>query len=134
MDAILASELMSVLTPLLDGMLEGIGGQAWEALTRLVHAKRHRNPQLESAMEVAIARPQDTAAVNSLAEALATMARVDHEFATNLRDWYEATASVLPAGNNTNINTGTVQGPLVQAQTINGGLHFGATPNGGSAS
>lgn len=130
MDVTTAAQLLPVLSHLLDDVLEGAGGAAWESLVRLVGGRRRGHPQLTSAMEAVIERPGDGASVNVLASNLEVLARTDPEFAAQLREWYLSAAKGVPTTANANIISGTVHGPAIQAQEIHGGITFGASPPG----
>lgn len=124
MDAITATQLMPILAHLMDGVLEGAGSQAWESLVHLVKHRRRRAPELAAAVQAVSDHPTDRVLLNALATALESHSRVDVEFGLQLQEWY-ATASKTADGQTTNIISGTVEGPAVQARDIHGGIHFG---------
>ena len=124
MDVITATQLMPILARLMDGVLEGVGSQAWESLVHLVKRRRRRAPELAAAVQAVSDRPTDQALLNALATALESHSRVDAEFGRQLQEWY-ATASKTADGQTTNIISGTVKGPAVQARDIHGGISFG---------
>lgn len=122
MDIITATQLMPVLTRLMDGVLEGIGSQAWESLVRLVKHHDRRAPELDTAIQAVADKPGDTKLLSTLAAALDSESRTDAEFAQQLQEWYTATEVT---GQTTNIISGTVDGPVVQARDVHGGIAFG---------
>jgi hypothetical protein len=126
MDVITTAQLIPVLSPMLNGIMEGVGGQLWESLTRLVGHRREEQPQLASAMQAVANRSADKASVNTLAAVLEMVSRADPEFASQLRDWYLQAPKPVSARTTINSNSGTVTGPLIQAEEIHGGITFGA--------
>ena len=128
MDVITATQLLPILGRLMDGVLDGAGSgagsQAWESLVHLVKRRQRRAPELVTAVQAVSDHPADQALLNTLATALELHSRDDDEFGRQLREWY-VTVSKAADGQTTNVISGTVEGPAVQARDIHGGIRFG---------
>lgn len=127
MDAVSMSMLLAALSRLVDGAMDGVGGQAWDSLVKLVSRRRRQGREVLTAMRDLEASPDDRQRLQLLASALELQSRGDPEFAAKLRNWCDQVVNSSPSQLNINSVSGTVHGPVVQAQDIYGGVNFGKT-------
>ena len=127
MDPALLSQLTFVVSGLVGGALGEAGKESWEALVGIVRrlGRRESGPILAAAAE----DPDGQVDVTGLVQALTGRADADPEFAVVLREWSAAAEHLVRASDqrNTNIISGTVRGPSVQARDIHGSISFGPT-------
>lgn len=118
--ALTASALAAVLTQVADTVGGEAGQAAWASLRSLVRRAFGREPER---------LPADGEAAGALASELVERARRDPEFAAELRAWF-ADAERVGGGNVENVIQGDahVQGPVVQARDVHGGISFGTGP------
>jgi hypothetical protein len=112
------------------------GRQAWSSLVAVVRralGRREATQAEEAVVEAveaveALGEPAEAAAA-SLRDLVLTWAHEDSGFLAELADWRREHAAVLEARDDsvTNIIGGnaTVQGPVIQARDIHGGIDFG---------
>lgn len=106
------------------------GRAAWESLVGLARRLTGRaGPQPpESAQSAQSAGSAESAA--DLVARIAARARADREFAAALCQWADTHRAALTVDQSTVHNeisgTATVQGPVIQARDIHGGISFGA--------
>jgi hypothetical protein len=128
-DPALLSQLTMVITGLANGALGEAGKDAWDGLAGLVRKLGHRNADV--ALPAEADRAAGTVDVAALAQALALAADRNPEFATALSGWQAETAGRLrDVGidqGTTNVISGTVHGPAVQARDIRGNISFGGS-------
>ena len=129
MDPALLSQLTMVITGLANGALGEAGKDAWDGLARLVRKLGHWNADVTLPTEAD--RATGTVDVAALAQALTLAAGRNPEFAAALGGWQAETAGRLrDAGidqGTTNVISGTVHGPAVQARDIRGNISFGGS-------
>jgi hypothetical protein len=128
-DPALLSQLTMVITGLANGALGEAGKDAWDGLAGLVRKLGHRN--VDVALPPGADRAAGTVDVAALAQALALAADRNPEFAAALGAWQTETAGRLrDVGidqGTTNVISGTVHGPAVQARDIRGNISFGGS-------
>lgn len=132
MDPATFSQLTFVVSGLAGGALGEAGKESWEALLGVVRrlGRRESSPILAAA----VAGADRQIDVAGLVHALARRADADSEFAASLREWRMAADRLVRdngGGGDTNVISGTVYGPSVQARDINGPVSFGSTGPGG---
>src|ERR1700722_12742596 len=119
-DPALLSQLTMVITGLANGALGEAGKDAWDGLARLVRKLGHWNADVTLPTEAD--RATGTVDVAALAQALTLAAGRNPEFAAARR--------LGDAGidqGTTNVISGTVHGPAVQARDIRGNISFGGS-------
>ncbi|GAA2080847.1 hypothetical protein [Actinomadura alba] len=128
MDPITTSALVAVLTKVFDGASGEAGRATWSALTTLVrNAFGGRSEPAEATGELE-RQPGDPARIEAVAASLAAQARLDPEFADELRHWLEDAQRPSSAeGDTINVVGGSAEigGNVVQARDISGGIGFG---------
>lgn len=108
--------------PILVAIAAALAGKSVGNLYDLVKKKFASRKQAAAALEAAQGATPDSAEVLALSEHLAEAADADPEFAAALRaTWAQISAS---SGGVVNQVSGTVQGNLVQARDIQGGITF----------
>ncbi|MBT8227940.1 MAG: hypothetical protein HKP61_01000 [Dactylosporangium sp.] len=118
--AVLATGVTTALTD---------GGRA--LITRaaaLVRERLHRNPSDEAALDTAVRRPNDPAAIEALARLLDQRMRDDPRFADQLKALWEGATPDIPVRHDEVSNTisGTVYGSAIQARDVHGGITLNA--------
>jgi hypothetical protein len=105
--------------------LVGGGQSAILALVRLLRHRFARRPEAIAALEAAEENPEDESAVTALAETIESEARLDPDFAEQLRQlWAEASAgSTAITGGVVNNLSGRAE-RAVQARDIRGDVNF----------
>lgn len=103
------------------------------AVSSLIGFLRHRfrhEPASRAAIEEALQQPSPEA-VGRLAELLERESRRDVAFGAELRSrWSQVDATVAEgAGGVANSVSGDVDGSVVQARDVHGGIHFGDRPD-----
>jgi hypothetical protein len=130
-DTVTAAQLAGVLSRLADGALGEAGKQIWDGLARLLgRVKKPETQRAEilpaEALDDLAAHPGDGGRAVAMGEALLRVASSDPEFAALLRAWWaDAERLAGGEGQNTNIISGNVSGPVVQARDIHGPVSFG---------
>lgn len=117
MDTESAVALVSVAA---GGAATAAGQSAWTSLTALVRRTLGRDEPVVS--------PEDEEGVRALADRLAEDAAADAEFARQLREWAELHRDLLPDdGSARNVigDEARIDGPVIQARDIHGGVSFG---------
>ncbi len=97
---------------------------AFTALVRLVRERFGRDEDARRALESAENAPHDPAAVAALARELARVASADLGFDAEIRDLWPRIAA---GGEVVNMVTGKVNGPVIQARDVQGGIRFGGS-------
>jgi hypothetical protein len=126
LDPVSIGAISSALSRVMDGAMEGAGGQAWESMVKLIgHRKRHNAAALHALRDLE-ARPGDQASIQALAAALEQRGQADPEFARQLELWCAAILRAQGGQASGNTVSGVVHGPVVQARDIHGGINFGS--------
>jgi hypothetical protein len=125
--------LTAIATALATRAAEGLaggGGAAFEALTRLVRRAFHGRASAQAALADAEADPADETRIGSLQQELANAAAEDAVFETDLQAVWRDLSPHLTAGYGGVANnvSGTIEGNVVQARDVHGGISFG-TPD-----
>jgi hypothetical protein len=126
---LLTTIAITLATKTAEGLVAG-GRAAFEALARLV--RRRFEGRVSAQAALADAGPDSDSAtkdarVEILRRALAQAIADDPAFGVELRDRWRALSPYLNAGDGGVVNSvsGTVEGNLVQARDVNGGISFG---------
>jgi hypothetical protein len=130
-DPIMIAVAVALATNAVDGMSQ-VGRSAFAALTRLVRRQLSRDPDSQKTLATVQSHPDDEVAIGRLAEALHGAAAYDGAFADELRRLWSgvrAESSIAVDGGVTNRVSGTVNGAVVQARDVSGGIAFGAAAN-----
>jgi len=106
--------------------LAATGRAAFEALARLVRRKFADRASTQAALEGGADSTKD-ARIEILREALAQAVADDSAFEAELRDRWQALSPHLNTGEGSVIKSvaGTVEGNVVQARDVHGGISFG---------
>lgn len=109
-----------------EGLTEG-GRAAFEALARLVQRAFQGRASAQAALTDAETDPADETRIEELQRALAQTAAEDPAFETDLRGAWRELAPHLTASDSAVANnvSGTVEGNVVQARDVHGGISFG---------
>ncbi|MFI7243984.1 hypothetical protein [Streptomyces qinglanensis] len=112
------------------GAADAAGQSAWESLLSLVRRVGGRRGDGDHGEgRLAVVDPADSGQVGALTGWLDEQARADEEFAALLRGWAERHAPALRAERsevrNTVSGSAQVQGPVIQARDIHGGVNLG---------
>lgn len=127
MDPITTAAVAAVLTPLIGGAATAAGEQAWGWLTDRVTATFGRTSAPAAALDRARATC-DAQHIEEASGAVVAAAEQDADFGAALRVWLDRSQHLaLTDGqvSNTIGGAATVQGPVVQARDISGGVSFG---------
>ncbi|BCJ54238.1 hypothetical protein Asp14428_57130 [Actinoplanes sp. NBRC 14428] len=118
---------ITLATKTAEGLAAG-GRAAFEALARLVRHRFKGRASVEAALDENGSEPADTRRAETLREALAQAVADDPAFETELRNGWRALSPHLIAGGDGVVNSvsGTVQGHVVQARDVHGGISFGS--------
>jgi hypothetical protein len=133
-----------VLLGIAGGVGEGLGGQLWEGLARLIRLPVHRVVTESGDTPVGTTvrtgdgdlaalrqAPGNRDRATSLAQILLARSGADEEFRRALEHWWEQAEPIrASAGTGNVINTisgGSQYGPVVQGRDFSG-ISFGATP------
>ena len=117
---LLTTVAVTLATKTAEGLAAG-GRAAFEALSRLVYRK-FRSPEPGTEVDL----PKD-ARIDTLRQSLARAIANDPAFEAELRDSWAALSPHLIAttGETFNNVSGTVEGNVVQARDVHGGISFG---------
>jgi hypothetical protein len=115
------------------GLTEG-GRTALEALARLVQRAFQGRASAQAALAGAEADPADETRIEELQRALTQATAEDPAFETDLRGLWGELAPHLTASDGAVANnvSGTVEGNVVQARDVHGGISFGTPRRDGS--
>jgi flavin-binding protein dodecin len=104
----------------------------WSALLKLSQSHAEDCPALASALTAAQQHPDDQTRISNLEQALERQAKRDPAFAEQLRSlWEQADTELhidIEHGGTVNQISGTVNGQVIQARDIQGGITFGYSP------
>lgn len=121
----------SVATALATGTTAALSDGVRMLLTKLVAVVRERfqrDASDQAIMAAAIREPQDSARVEHLIAALERHIQEDPAFGERVRSlWIEIAESARRAGV-TNVVSGEVHGPVLQARDVQGGITFHPPP------
>jgi hypothetical protein len=119
---------VALATKAAEGLTEG-GRAAFEALARLVQRAFQGRASAQAALTGAEADPADETRIEELQQELAQTAAEDPAFETDLRGAWRELAPHLTASDSAVANnvSGTVEGNVVQARDVHGGISF-STP------
>src|SRR2546421_2614774 len=129
-DPVTTAIAVAVVTKAVDGLSDA-GKAAFAALGRLVRRKLADGEESHAALVRAEAHPADQAGRNGLAEMIGGAAQHDPVFAEELRRlWQRVQEERISVTNAPVFNSvsGDVQGGVVQARDIQGGVSFGRSP------
>ncbi|MGI5351631.1 hypothetical protein ACQEU8_26135 [Streptomyces sp. CA-250714] len=111
------------------GAASAAGQSAWQSLLSLVRRVGGRRDVEADEERLTAVDPADSEQVRVLTGWLGEQARADEEFAALLRGWAERHAPALRAEHsevhNTVSGSATVNGPVIQARDIHGGINLG---------
>ncbi|MET7425380.1 hypothetical protein [Dactylosporangium sp. NPDC005555] len=124
---ILTAIAVALATRAAEGLAGG-GGAAFEALAQLVRRAFRGRASAQAALTQAEADPADEARIGTLQQALAEAVAEDPAFETDLQAVWRDLSPHLTAdyGGVANNVSGTVEGNVVQARDVHGGISFGA--------
>ncbi|GLH99884.1 hypothetical protein Pa4123_51600 [Phytohabitans aurantiacus] len=130
-DAVLGAIAAAVASRTVEGVTDA-GRAAFSSLMQLVRRKVDAAPSGQAVLDAALADPADRARVDALRAQLAKSVAGSPVFAGELaRLWQLAQpANQATDGGVVNHAGGTVNGPVVQARDISGGVAFGAGDSG----
>ncbi|HUY45476.1 MAG TPA: hypothetical protein VMV92_07090 [Streptosporangiaceae bacterium] len=127
-DPVMLSVASAMASKAAEAAVDG-GRTALGALVRVIRKRLAGNQTAGSALDTAIAAPEDPAVIEEFAQLLERIAAADAGFAEQVRGlWPRAQAELSASdGGVVNTSTGTVGGHLVQARDLDlqGGLHLG---------
>lgn len=112
--------------PVLVSIAAALAGRTAVSVYEYVRRKFSGEPAVTAALETADGAEPDSAEVRALSEVLAAAARSDLEFESDLRSLWQSAAVEQHAerGGVANQIAGTVNGKVVQARDIQGGVTF----------
>lgn len=127
-DQILAAVALTLATKAAEGLAEG-GKAAFAALARLVRRQFEGHTSATVALVEAEAYPADDDRLRSLHDELVLAAAEDPEFRAQLQNlWRDLSPHLIAnAGGVVNTISGSVEGHVVQARDVHGGISFGNT-------
>ncbi|NMO56707.1 hypothetical protein HH310_36730 [Actinoplanes sp. TBRC 11911] len=123
---IFAAVALTLATNAAEALTEG-GKAAFAALAGLIKRRFRGRGSAQAALVEAEADPADDTRIESLREELARAAAEDPRFDQELRRLWRDLAPALTAGTGGVINnvSGSVEGNVVQARDVQGGISFG---------
>ncbi|WP_433534354.1 hypothetical protein ACQPZK_19425 [Micromonospora sp. CA-249363] len=126
MEPITTAAVATVLTPLVSGAATAAGEQAWHWLSDRVATTFGRTSAVGAALERARSNP-NRQQIEEASRVVAVAAEEDAGFGAALRVWLDRSQHLaLTDGQvSNNIGAATIQGPVVQARDIAGGVSFG---------
>jgi hypothetical protein len=118
----------ALATKAVEGLAES-GKTVLSALVGLVRRRFEGRASAQAALAEAEAHPADDTRVRSLREALAEVAAEDRQFEQDLRALWRDLRPHLIARDEAVVNRvcGTIEGNVVQARDVHGGISFGGT-------
>jgi hypothetical protein len=122
MDPISTTAVSAAISGLLKPATDAAGARVLAALKALVRRLPGAQPDAEANLEALEAG--GTVDPSSLAAVLVRSAGEDPGFAEELRTWVEEANAVLISDNVSNVNEGTVNGPLVQGRDFSGPMNL----------
>ncbi|MBP2320023.1 hypothetical protein JOF56_000408 [Kibdelosporangium banguiense] len=112
--------------PVLVAISAALAGKAVTSFYDFVRNKISGRRQAVAALEAADGKAKESPEVQALAGELATIVAEDPEFGTELRERWASVQNVDHSTNTTiNSVSGTASGPVIQTQTITGGINIG---------
>jgi hypothetical protein len=121
MDPISTTALSTAISSLLKPATDAAGTRLLAALKALV--QRMPGAKGEAATDLKVFESGKTVDAPALAAALVSAAGEDSAFEEALRTWL-GEANTVVSGTVSNVNTGSVQGPLVQGRDFSGPMNF----------
>ena len=122
MDPISTTALSTAISSLLKPATDAAGTRLLAALKALV--QRMPGAKGEAATDLKALESGETVDAPVLAAALVSAAGEDSAFEEALRTWLGKANTVVVSGTVSNVNTGSVQGPLVQGRDFSGPMNF----------
>ncbi|MCS7476089.1 hypothetical protein ACFFQW_08825 [Umezawaea endophytica] len=110
--------------PVLLSIAVAVATNAVKGLYELVKSKFSGDPVATGVLEAAQDAAPDSPEVARLGEALEKAEEQDPEFGERLRGQWESTVTVTQTGHVTNQMSGTVNGNVLQAGDVHGGVSF----------
>jgi hypothetical protein len=123
---LLTAIALTLATKTAEGLAAG-GRAAFEALARVVRRRFEGRASAQAALAEAGTDSTKDARIEILRQELAQAIADDPDFEAELRERWRALSPHLNAGGNSVINSvsGTVEGNVVQARDVTGGISFG---------
>lgn len=121
---------VEVVTAIATGAGDRVAAKGIEAVGRLVSALRAKlrgDARTRGALEIALEDPGDVTARGDLEALLRERIQRDAEFSAWLEAlWAEVGPEIgMDASKSTNVVHGNIQGDVVQARDVHGGIHIG---------
>lgn len=122
MDPISMTAVSTAIAGLLKPAADAAGARVLAALKALVRRMPGSSPEAEENLKALEAG--GAVDPSPLAAVLVRSAEEDPGFAAELRDWLDEANAVVVSGNVSNVNEGSVNGPLVQGRDFSGPMNF----------
>lgn len=122
MDPISTSALSTVIGSVLKPTTDAAGKRVLAALRSLV--RRIPGPERDGTTTLDTLEGDEAVDIQALAAALVSAAGKDPAFEAELRTWLSEATTVIEASVVSNVNTGSVTGPLVQGRDFSGPMNI----------